>query len=89
MIELSQYPPPSHLSALQVRYLLIGEDCLRQRGVKTPGDARALAGLVEERHLHAVDYQRRLRAARPARENQFIGDSCPKFQIRILNQNTH
>ena len=51
----------SHLGALQVRYLLVGEDGLGQRRVEAPGDARALAGLVQERHLHAVDDERGLR----------------------------
>ena len=61
MIKLSRSICFSHLGALQVRYLLVGEDGLGQRRVEAPGDARALAGLVQERHLHAVDDERGLR----------------------------
>ena len=74
----------SHLRALQVGYLLVGEDRLRQRRVEAARDARALAGLVQERHLHPVDHQRRLRAARPAEGGSQVIRNLVMFSNHLI-----
>ena len=50
----------NYLGRAEIRELLLDEDGFGQRGVESPGNAAAFAGLVQEGDFDAVDDHRRL-----------------------------